>query len=85
METHWNRSRVLETGVLKGLYRHPSMQIILTLSPEVCKCYLHWAATFLYGHRRAWGSSMEAFRGKIVGRKQKTTFLEVVHQPTPQN
>ena len=43
MEMHWNRFRVLETRVLKGLYRHPSMQIILTLSPEVCKCYLHWA------------------------------------------
>ena len=33
----------METGVIKGLYRDPSIQIIPTLGPKVCKYYLHWA------------------------------------------
>ena len=28
---------------LWGLYRDPSIQIIPTLGPKVCKYYLHWA------------------------------------------
>ena len=33
----------METGVIKGLYRDPSIEIIPTLGPKVCKYYLHWA------------------------------------------
>ena len=33
----------METGVIKGLYRDPSIQIIFTLGPEVCKYRLYWA------------------------------------------
>ena len=33
----------METGVIKGLYRDPSIQIMPTLGPKVCKYYLHWA------------------------------------------
>ena len=32
----------METGVIKGLDRDPSIQIIPTLGPKVCKYYLHW-------------------------------------------
>ena len=33
----------METGVIKGLYRDPSIQIIPTLGAKVYKYYLHWA------------------------------------------
>ena len=33
----------METGVLWGLYRDPSIQIIPRLGPKVCKHPLHWA------------------------------------------
>ena len=33
----------MEAGVIKELYRDPSIQIIPTLGPKVCKYYLHWA------------------------------------------
>ena len=33
----------MDTGVIKGLYGDPSTQMISTLGPKVCKCYLHWA------------------------------------------
>ena len=33
----------MESGVIKGLHRDPSIQIIPTLGPKVCKYYLHWA------------------------------------------
>ena len=33
----------MESGVMKRLFRDPSIQIIPTLGPKVCKYYLHWA------------------------------------------
>ena len=33
----------METGVIKGLDRDPSIQIIPTLGPKVCIFYLRWA------------------------------------------
>ena len=33
----------METVAAKGLYEGPSIQIIPTLAPKVCKYYLHWA------------------------------------------
>ena len=33
----------METGVIWGLYRDPSIQMIPTLGPKVCKYYLHLA------------------------------------------
>ena len=33
----------MEAGVIGRLYRDPSIQIIPTLGPKVCKYYLHWA------------------------------------------
>ena len=33
----------MESGVLKGLFRDPSIQIVPTLGPKVCRYYLHWA------------------------------------------
>ena len=33
----------IETGVIQGLYKDPSIQIMPTLGAKVCKCYLHWA------------------------------------------
>ena len=38
----------LETTIM-GLYSpgDPSMQIIPTLDPKVCKCYLHWVIWIL--------------------------------------
>ena len=30
----------VETGVIKGLYRNPSIQILPTLGPKVCNYYL---------------------------------------------
>ena len=33
----------MESWVIKGLFRDPSIQIVPTLGPEVCKFYLHWA------------------------------------------
>ena len=34
----------METGVISGYIGDPSIQIIPTLGPKVCRCYLHWAA-----------------------------------------
>ena len=33
----------IETVIMKGLYRDPSIQIVPTSGPKVCKCYLRWA------------------------------------------
>ena len=33
----------LETALTRPIPRDPSIQIILTLGPKVCKYYLHWA------------------------------------------
>ena len=33
----------MESGVIKGLHRDPSIQIIPALGPKVCKYYRHWA------------------------------------------
>ena len=33
----------MESGVIKGLFRDPSIQIIPTLGPKVCIYCLHWA------------------------------------------
>ena len=33
----------METGVVEGLYRDPSIQIIPTWDPQICKYHLHWA------------------------------------------
>ena len=33
----------METGIIQGLYRDPSIQIIPTLGPKVYKYYPHWA------------------------------------------
>ena len=38
-----NMENEMETGVLWGLYREPSMQRMPTLAPEVCKYDQHWA------------------------------------------
>ena len=33
----------METRDIRELYRDPSIQIIPTLGPKVCKCCLYWA------------------------------------------
>ena len=38
-----NMEHEMETGVIWGLFRDPSIQIIPTCGPKVCKYYLHWA------------------------------------------
>ena len=36
-----NMDNEMETGAIKGLYRDPSIQVILTLGAKVCKYFLH--------------------------------------------
>ena len=38
-----NMENEMESGVIRGLYRDPSIQIIPILGPKVCRSYLHWA------------------------------------------
>ena len=38
-----NMENEMETGVIKGLYRDPSIQIIPALGPKVCLNHLHCA------------------------------------------
>ena len=37
----------MESGVIKGLFRDPSIQIIPTLGPKGCTIYLHWTIWIL--------------------------------------
>ena len=62
-----NMEHDMESGVMKELYRDPSMQTIPTLGPRVYKYSLHWAICNLY---EAWnGTTVKFERHKQILRR----------------
>ena len=59
----------METGVMWGLYWDPSIPIIPTLGPKICKYYLHWAIwtprECISYRDQVYKSCMKLIRGKL--------------------